>query len=81
MKLRRPSIFILFVTSIVTVTIHSVSAQDRMFRNAARQQAEALLKQMTLDEKVGQLTQSPGKVTPGVTTKSQTISLPEAVLV
>jgi alpha-galactosidase len=53
MKLRRLSIFILLVTSIVTVTIHSVSAQDRTFSNAVRQQAEALLKQMTLDEKAG----------------------------
>jgi beta-glucosidase len=48
------------------VTIPSVGAQDRLFSNEAKQKAEALLKQMTLDEKVGQLNESSGIVMPGL---------------
>jgi len=44
----------------------SLVAQDRLFSEQARQKAEALLKQMTLDEKVGQLNESSGMVMPGI---------------
>src|SRR3984957_20425142 len=46
----------------------SASAQDRLFSSGARQKAEALLKQMTLDEKVGQLNESSGMGMPGIAT-------------
>ena len=44
----------------------SARAQGGPFTAEARQKAEALLKQMTLDEKVGQLNQSAGIVMPGI---------------
>jgi beta-glucosidase len=69
MKLCRFSIFSLILASIASVTSPSVAAQDRVFSNEAKQKAEALLKQMTLDEKVGQLNESPGIVMPGIATE------------
>ena len=66
MNLNRFSICSLILASIATVTIPSVAAQDRLFSNEAKQKAEALLKQMTLDEKVGQLNESSGIVMPGI---------------
>ncbi len=44
----------------------SAGAQTSPFSAAAKQKAEALLQQMTLDEKVGQLNQSAGIVMPGL---------------
>jgi beta-glucosidase len=44
----------------------SASAQSGPFSPEARQKAEALLKHMTLDEKVGQLNESSGIVMPGL---------------
>jgi beta-glucosidase len=69
MNLNRFSICSLILASIATVTIPSVAAQDRLFSNEAKQKAEALLKQMTVDEKVGQLNESPGIVMPGIATE------------
>ncbi|HEY1659400.1 MAG TPA: beta-glucosidase BglX [Candidatus Sulfotelmatobacter sp.] len=47
----------------LTTTLHSQSAP---YGTAAREKAEALLKQMTLDEKVGQLTQAAGVALAGL---------------
>jgi beta-glucosidase len=69
MNLSRLSIFSLILASIATVTIPSVAAQDHLFSNEAKQKAEALLKQMTVDEKVGQLNESSGMVMPGIATE------------
>jgi beta-glucosidase len=69
MNLSRFSVFSLILASIATVTIPSVAAQDRLFSNEAKQKAEALLKQMTIDEKVGQLNESSGMVMPGIATE------------
>jgi beta-glucosidase len=44
-------------------------AQVKLFSPEAKQKAEALLKQMTLDEKVGQLNESSGVVMPGIGTE------------
>ncbi|MGA2249077.1 beta-glucosidase BglX [Terracidiphilus sp.] len=44
-------------------------AQTSPFSTGAKQQAEALLKQMTLDEKLGQLNESSGLVIPGLATE------------
>jgi len=57
------------MASIATITIPSVAAQDRLFSNEAEQRAEALLKQMTLDEKIGQLNEPSGIVMPGIETE------------
>jgi beta-glucosidase len=59
----------LLLTSMAIVTIPSAGAQDRLFSNDAKQKASALLKQMTLDEKVGQLNESSGMVMPGIATE------------
>ena len=69
MNLNRFSICSLILASIATVTIPSVAAQDRLFSNEAKQKAEALLKQMTLDEKIGQLNEPSGIVMPGIETE------------
>src|ERR1700691_2340448 len=47
----------------------AAEAQTSPFSADARQKAEALLKQMTLDEKVGQLNESSGLVAPGIATE------------
>jgi beta-glucosidase len=39
---------------------------QQLFSNEAKQKAEALLKQMTLEEKVGQLNESSGVLLPGL---------------
>jgi beta-glucosidase len=69
MNLCRFSIFSLVLASIATVTIPSVAAQDRLFSNEAKGKAEALLKQMTVDEKVGQLNEASDMVMPGIATE------------
>src|ERR1700733_6162381 len=47
----------------------AAEAQKSPFSAEARQKAESLLKQMTLDEKVGQLNESSGLVMPGIATE------------
>jgi beta-glucosidase len=69
MRLTKLYAWSLLLASMATVTIPSAGAQDRLFSNEAKQKAAALLKQMTLDEKVGQLNESPGIVMPGVGTE------------
>ena len=59
----------LLLASMSAVTIPSAGAQDRLFSNETKQKAAALLKQMTLDEKIGQLNQSSGMVMPGIATE------------
>jgi beta-glucosidase len=55
--------------SLSTVIGSSAGAQAAPFSNEAKQKAEALLRQMTVDEKVGQLNQSAGIVMPGIADK------------
>jgi beta-glucosidase len=69
MNLSRFSIFSLILASTAAVVIPSAGAQDRLFSNEAKQKAEVLLKQMTVDEKVGQLNESSGMVMPGIATE------------
>jgi beta-glucosidase len=69
MKLTKLYALSLLLASMTAVTILSAGAQDRLFSNEAKQKAEALLKQMTLDEKVGQLNESSGIVMPGIATE------------
>jgi beta-glucosidase len=68
MNLSRFSIFSLILASTAAVVIPSAGAQNRLFSNEAKQKAEVLLKQMTVDEKVGQLNESSGMVMPGIAT-------------
>jgi beta-glucosidase len=69
MNLSRFSVFSLLLASTAAVVIPSAGAQDRLFSNEAKQKAEVLLKQMTVDEKVGQLNESSGMVMPGLATE------------
>jgi beta-glucosidase len=69
MLLKRCSGFALPVVLLSIAAAVSAGAQDRLFSNEAKQKAEALLKQMTLDEKVGQLTESAGRLLPGIATE------------
>jgi beta-glucosidase len=48
------------------VTCPTAKAQQSLFNRDAKQKAEALLKQMTVGEKVGQLNESAGIVMPGI---------------
>jgi len=66
MKLARLSGFALFCVSVAAV---SAGAQAPLFSNQAKQKAEALLKQMTVEEKVGQLNESSGIVMEGLGTE------------
>ena len=70
MLLKRCSGFVLLGVSLSMAAAVSAGAQDRLFSNEAKQKAEALLKQMTLDEKVGQLNESSGRVLPGIATET-----------
>jgi len=56
----------LFLATVTVVTIPSAIAQNSVFSDDARHKAVDLLKQMTLDEKVGQLNESSGMVMPGI---------------
>src|ERR1700724_2401384 len=47
----------------------SANAQARLFSPEAKQNAQALLKKMTLEEKIGQLNESSGMVMPGIATE------------
>jgi beta-glucosidase len=69
MRLTKLYALSLLLASMAVVTIPSAGAQDRLFSNEAKQKAEVLLKQMTVDEKVGQLNESPGIVMPGIGTE------------
>jgi beta-glucosidase len=64
MSTTRSYVFVLVFASAFTVS--TLNAQDHLFSNEAKQKAEALLKQMSLDEKVGQLNQLAGIVMPGI---------------
>jgi beta-glucosidase len=66
MLLKRLSVFGLLCISLSTVIGASARAQSSTFSAEAKQKAEALLKQMTLEEKVGQLNQSAGIVIKGL---------------
>jgi beta-glucosidase len=66
MLLKRLSAFALLCVSLSAITGPSAGAQARPFSTEAKQKAEALLKQMTVDEEVGQLNQSAGIVMPEV---------------
>jgi len=66
MDMTKLRVFGLLLALIATAIMPSASAQDRLFSNEAQQKAEALLKQMTVDEKVGQLNESSGMVMPGI---------------
>lgn len=66
MKLTRCFAPGLFIGSIVAGCMPLAGAQEPLFSNEAKQKAEALLKQMTVDEKVGQLNESSGRVIPGL---------------
>jgi beta-glucosidase len=64
MSMKRSYVFILVFASAFIVS--TLNAQDHLFSKEAKQKAEALLNQMTLDERVGQLNQSAGIVMPGI---------------
>ncbi len=65
MLVNRSSGFVLLFGMLAIFAAASASAQDPLFSNEAKQKAEALLKLMTLDEKIGQLIESSGMVLPG----------------
>ena len=69
MDMTKLRVFGLLLASIAAGIMPSASAQDRLFGNEAKQKAEALLKQMTVYEKVGQLNESSGIVMPGIATE------------
>jgi beta-glucosidase len=64
MMLKRYSAIALFFVAVSGVI--AAGAQISPFSAEAKQKAESLLKQMTLDEKVGQLNESSGLVAPGI---------------
>lgn len=65
MLLKKASGFALLCISL-TIAAAPAPAQNNLFTPQAKQKAESLLKQMTLDEKIGQLNQSAGIVLPGL---------------
>ena len=69
MALKRCSAIALLGASISIGSCLVADAQAGLFSTQAKQQAEALLKQMTLDEKLGQLNESSGLVIPGLATE------------
>ena len=66
MEMTKLRVFGLLLALMAMAIVPSASAQDRLFSNGAKQKGEALLKQMTVDEKVGQLNESSGIVMPGL---------------
>src|SRR5580698_3741182 len=64
MMLKRYSAIAVF--GVVFSSAIATGAQTSPFSAEAKQKAESLLKQMTLDEKVGQLNESSGLVMPGI---------------
>ncbi len=69
MELARLSAFALVCASLVSLSAASAGGQIPLFSKEARQKAEELLKQMTVEEKVGQLNESSGMVMPGLATE------------
>ena len=69
MKFARLSAFALVCASLVTLNAASSVAQIALFSQEARQKAEGILKQMTVEEKVGQLNESSGIVMPALATE------------
>jgi len=65
MHWNKSPLLLLLCTAVLTVP-GTAGGQETTFSPEAKQKAEALLKQMTLDEKVGQLNQSAGLVMPGL---------------
>ncbi len=61
--MRRSDLFAIAAAALLAVGVHS-AAQGPIFSPESGRRAEVLLKQMTLDEKVGQLNQSAGVVMP-----------------
>jgi len=70
MRLARSFAFVALCASTAITGITSACAQSPLFSPQAKQRAEAILKQMTLDEKVGQLNESSGLVIPGLVDKT-----------
>jgi beta-glucosidase len=64
MMLKRYSAIARFFVAFFGVV--ATGAQTSPFSAKAKQKAESLLKQMTLDEKAGQLNESSGLVMPGI---------------
>src|SRR5580692_224656 len=69
MVLKKCSAIVLLGVSFSIGSCPIAKAQTSLFSAEAKQQAEALLKQMTLDEKLGQLNESAGLVMPGIATE------------
>ena len=69
MMSRKCSAIALLGASISIGSCFAAKAQTSPFSIEAKQKAEALLKQMTLDEKLGQLNESSGLVMPGLATE------------
>ena len=64
MDAKKIFVFTVLSAAFAMMTGTAASAQTRLFSPEAEQKAQALLKQMTLDEKVGQLNESSGMVMP-----------------
>ena len=69
MHLNKSSRSALLCLSLSIAAAALAAAQDGPFSPQAKQKAEDLLKQMTLDEKVGQLDQAAGIIFPGIATE------------
>jgi beta-glucosidase len=69
MELTKLSIVSVLCASMVAIAGPLASAQTSLFSKEAEQKAHTLLKQMTIDEKVGQLNESSGMVIPGLATE------------
>ena len=69
MKLASFSFVSMLCASIVAIAGPMASAQTSLFSKEAEQKAQTLLKQMTIDEKIGQLNESSGIVMPGIATE------------
>ena len=66
MHSKKVFVFAVFGAALAVAAGSAASAQTRLYSPEAEQKAQALLKQMTLDEKVGQLNESSGIVMPGL---------------
>ena len=66
MKSIRCSTIISALLAVAAVGCIPAVAQTQLFSPEAKQKAQVLLKKMTLDEKIGQLNESSGRVMPGL---------------
>ena len=66
MKSIRCSTIISALLAVAAVGCIPADAQSQLFSPEANQKAQVLLKKMTLDEKIGQLNESSGRVMPGL---------------